>query len=504
MSSLSSEPETTHFSAIRFPSSLSIRILVFTGSVLLFLLLMISQVLLFQWREVIIAKQSDAAMAVSKTFSVTVIDALIREGQSLTAKEGILQTYVDDFVNSMGNIKYVMVSDNDSRQLAIAPPLAANVVPSQLTTNTGHKNLGVRILEDRHFSWVIEVHLPLRIAQKSWGTATIGFDATPIREGIQSLFVLLFVATMAVSGMTLMVLLLLANRLTFSLNTLVHKMDSVAFEFGSASSARGTQDEVMFLFDRFEMMKKRIDQSRVQLEQAQRQIYQAEKLASIGRLASGVAHQVNNPLNGIRSCLYAIGKEPGNVAQTKEYIDLIGEAITNIEVVVKKLLGFARQKSVAESQIDISSSARKVADLFDVRLREKQISLILNLPDGLPLVMIDQQLFQEVVMNLLLNSYDAVDQQGTITITVGQDSDSTVFLTVKDDGIGIKQEQLEQIFEPFYTTKESGKGTGLGLSVCQSIIENHGGKISVRSDEGYGAEFTVILPIGKRNEGSDH
>jgi signal transduction histidine kinase len=487
-----------------FHSTLRMRILLFTGVILVLLLLLISQVLLYQWRSVIIAKQRDEVVAVSRTFAATALDALIREEHSGTSREGVLQTSIDDFQQSLGNVKYVAILDQTEHPIAVSPALAADVIPLRALAANRANGVAIRIFDDPRFSWVIEIHMPLRIAQKSWGTATIGFDATPIRLEIRDLFLLLFGTTLLVSLATLVVLYFLANRLTVSLTRLVNAMDSVDVGRGTATPTSTTEDDVAFLFERFDNMKKRIEQSRLQLENAQRQVYHAEKLASIGRFASGIAHQVNNPLNGIRSCLYAIGKEPENAAQTREYLDLIGEAITNIETVVQKLLGFVHQPSPSESLTDIVLSTRKVVDLFDVRLREKRVHVALDLPEGLPAVAIDHQLYQEVVMNLLVNSYDAVGREGSIFIAAGREGEDAVYLSVRDDGVGIPPENLERIFEPFFTTKEIGKGTGLGLFVCQSIIETHGGRVTVKSTPGSGAEFTVILPGGTGDERPHH
>jgi len=489
--------------AIRFGSTLRGRILVFTGGVLLFLLLIISQVLLYQWREVIIAKQYDAAIAVTRTFSVTVIDALIREDQAGGPRESILQTSVDDFMRSIDNAKYVVITDQEGQTRAASPSRAGMLVtqePGKQFAPAQH----VRIYNDPAYSWVIEVRLPLGVARKTWGMAIIGFDATPIRNEVRGLFVLLFITTMLVSCATLVVLYFFASRLTISLRRLVREIDSVELGHANAPMLPQQGDDIAFLFDRFDLMKKRIDQSRLQLEHAQRQVYQAEKLASIGRLASGVAHQVNNPLNGIRTCLYAIGREPDNVAQTREYVDLIDEGITSIETVVQKLLGFARQQSSGVSLIDVAESTRRVVGLFDIRLKEKKIHVVLDLPERLPPVSIDYHLFQEVVMNLLLNSYDAVAEEGEITITAAQDTPSTICLHVRDNGTGIAAADLPRIFEPFFTTKEIGTGTGLGLSVCQSIVESHGGKITAHTGEHGGAEFVVVLPIGAGHERTDY
>jgi signal transduction histidine kinase len=359
-------------------------------------------------------------------------------------------------------------------------------------------------MNDPSFGWVLEVHLPLRIGQRSWGTATIGFDAEPIRAEVRRLFFFLFLTTLVVSAATLVVLYILSSRITRSLTHLVREMDRVDLEPSADVPTLRRDDDVAFLFDRFDRMKHRIEHSRRQLASAQRQVYQAEKLASIGRLASGIAHEVNNPLNGIRSCLYAISKEPSNVVQTKEYVELIGEAITSIETVVQKLLGFARAPVEKVGRTDVALMTRKVADLFDVRLREKQVRLTLELDDDLPPAAIDPQLYQEVVMNLLVNSYDAVGSGGEIRVAAQASGEETLSVVMSDDGTGIAAEDLLRIFEPFFTTKESGRGTGLGLSVCQSIVESHGGRLTVTSAPGLGATFTVQLPIDRTYERTDH
>jgi two-component system, NtrC family, sensor kinase len=485
-----------------FRSTLRSRILMFTGAVLLAVLLIISQVLLYQWREVIIAKQCEASMAVARTFSATVIDALIREDQSAGPRESILQTSLEDFRRSVGNVKYVVITDPAGQPRAANPASSAAMLKH--ISNLAPHAQNIRIINDSSFSWVLEVRLPLAVGGKSWGVAVIGFDAAPIRDEIRAFFFLLFFTTIIVCGATLVVLHFLATRLTKSLRRLTQEIDSVELGRGSTLTQPREGDDIAFLFDRFDVMKRRIDASRMEIEQAQRQVYQAEKLASIGRLASGVAHQVNNPLNGIRTCLYAIRQEPDNAAQTREYVDLIDEGITSIENVVQKLLGFARQQPSGESRIDIAESTRKVAGVFDIRLKEKHINIELDLPERLPLVAIEYHLFQEVVMNLLLNSYDAVDDGGHIVIAAAQDSPGTVRLSIRDDGMGIPPDILPRIFDPFFTTKGIGTGTGLGLSVCQSIVESHGGRITAHAGGGRGAEFVVVLPTGEEHEDSDH
>ena len=153
-----------------------------------------------------------------------------------------------------------------------------------------------------------------------------------------------------------------------------------------------------------------------------------------------------------------------------------------------------------QNLIDINDSIVQVTKFFELRLKEKEIDIRLNLENQLGNVKIDYHLFQEVVMNLLLNSYDAIAGNGIITISTGRVDNSYVFMKIEDNGTGISEENLKKIFDPFFTTKDIGTGTGLGLSVCLGIIESHGGNIDVQSTENSGTVFTITLPNVNEDE----
>ncbi len=483
-------------------SSLKTRIILLIGIVIIALMLLISSVLLLKWRQIIIQKQSENAISISKTFAVTVIDALIFEEKSVFQKENILESYIDNFINRLGNVDYVIIFDKNgstmiNRFLRDGKISSSQNFKPELTASPLEE---IAIFEDAEFGWIIEANEPFIFSNKNWGSAKIGFDAQPIRDEISSVFFLLLAATFLLTFIVLLILFFSINRMTSSLELLVQEIDKIDFISDSQISLPIKDDEIGFLYKHFALLKNRLDASKNELERAQKQIYQAEKLASIGRLASGVAHQVNNPLNGIKSCLYAIQKEPADVPQTKEYIELINEGIENIETVVKKLLGFARQQSTSENLIDINDSIVKVINLFEFRLKEKNIDIRLNLEKELCNIKIDHHLFQEVIMNLLLNSYDAINKNGEIIISTGKIGDKQIFVQIQDNGIGISTENLKKIFDPFFTTKEIGTGTGLGLSVCLGIIESHDGKIDVQSTENAGTTFRITLPTAKEDE----
>ena len=495
----------TPYAPLSIRTRLRTRILLLTGGVVVLLMFVISFFLLVQWREIIIRKESDNAAAVSKTFAVSVLDAMILEETSGYRREYVLESYAQNFLTGLGNVSYIEITDRSGTSL-----LRTTAEPAMDSAALFHEHIvppgsrDITIYENRYCGWTLEVTQPLLVSRTYWGTVRIGFDARPIRTEIAAVFYLLFISTVTVTGVVLLILSLSIHRMTASIERLMRAVDSIDLTSDPVTEQVQQHDEIGYFYRHFSLLQERLESSRKQLEQTQQQLYHAEKLASIGRLAAGVAHQVNNPLNGIKSCLYALQRNPDDSVKAKEYLGLINEGIENIETVVKKLLGFARREATSDQVIDLHAAIRKVIALFELRLKEKEIDVFLDLPEEPVFVRIEDHLFQEVVLNLVLNSADAIDQRGTITIRTDQVPDGTIVMTIHDTGGGIAAEDLPKIFDPFFTTKAVGTGTGLGLSVCMGIIESHGGHISVRSAPDSGTVFTITLPPYHEEETADH
>lgn len=481
--------------------SFKTRILFVTGSVILLIMMLISLTILFQWRTILIKKELHNAQTVANAFVVPVLDAMIYAEQRELLKDDLLETYIDNFMQKVSDIKYIEIYDENFQIIANKDVLSNNLIEPN-TNDEAIKAISIKsqIYESVNHGWILETFTPLEIGDKRWGTAKIGFDAKPVRKEIEEIFFALLGLTVIISIATLSVLYILVNKITYSLNAFVTQIDKIDFNSNTEIKFNKSKDEIGFLIERFNDLLKRLNHSKEQLAVAQKQIYQSEKLASIGRLASGIAHEINNPLNGIKSCIYAIQKNPSNQEQAREYLDLINEGVTYIENVIKKLLGFARQQSYKIKSLNINELILNVYRLLDYKLKQKNAEVKLELFEDIPSIKADVQLIQEVIMNLLINSYDAIEDNGKIIIRSGLIDRDSVYFSIEDTGSGISKEDLEKIFDPFYTTKDPGEGTGLGLWVSLNIIENHNGRITVSSTPKMGTTFTVNLPVEETNE----
>ena len=247
-----------------------------------------------------------------------------------------------------------------------------------------------------------------------------------------------------------------------------------------------------------------------ELREQRERLLQASRLADIGQLAAGVAHEINTPLASIAlraESLLRSAKDPRLEAidafkNFPRYLKTIDEEIFRCKKIIGALLEFSRPRAPEMRPTDLNSVARKAADLVGHQMRLKQVALKLELAPELPPVPGDEGRLLQVTVALLMNALDATKAGGRVAIhSMGRD-DSHVGLAVEDDGAGIAPEHLPRLFSPFFTTKPPGKGTGLGLAIVHSIVTAHGGQIEVRSEPGAGTRVPVALPLAGTPPGS--
>jgi two-component system NtrC family sensor kinase len=225
----------------------------------------------------------------------------------------------------------------------------------------------------------------------------------------------------------------------------------------------------------------------------QQQIGRSEQLASVGRLAAGVAHEINNPLTGVLAFADMLRQKENMDQQDLEDLDLIIRETKRVRDIVRGLLDFARETPSVKKQLNINDLIRETLRLLGKREAFQGIYMVEDLAEDLPLVEFDKNQLQQVLLNLAINACEAMADGGTLLVSTSS-ADGKVVVKVTDTGTGIKREHLDKIFEPFFTTKPVGKGTGLGLSVTYGLVHQHGGTLQVDSEVGKGTTFTVILP----------
>ena len=248
-------------------------------------------------------------------------------------------------------------------------------------------------------------------------------------------------------------------------------------------------------------LEERIEERTKELEKTQSQLIQSAKMAAIGQLGAGVAHELNNPLGGILGYTqYLLGKvEKSNFSvkdfkNCKKYLHHIEKEASRCKEIVENLLGFSRKPTFAKKSIDIKKVLQTTLSILEHQLYLKKTKVIYSFDSNLEKVPGDANQLQQVFTNLIINAQHAMPQGGTLTITAKNREGKDIEISFSDMGHGISKDNLDKIFEPFFTTKQNWKGTGLGLSISYEIIRKHQGTIEVKSDIGKGTTFIVILP----------
>ncbi|NTW34754.1 MAG: type I 3-dehydroquinate dehydratase [Syntrophobacteraceae bacterium] len=239
------------------------------------------------------------------------------------------------------------------------------------------------------------------------------------------------------------------------------------------------------------------------LQDMERQLQQADKLASIGQLASGIAHEINNPLSLILGYTQLLLRDEQEGSERAEDLRIIEKHARACKTIVKDLLSFAREAPSNKGSGHLHACIQEVLGVVRHQFELDGVHIESVFDEAMPSMTLDSSKIKQVVMNLIMNAKQAIKDKGEIRIVTRYDRQAGLGeLRVRDTGCGIPSEQLPRIFDPFFTTKETGEGTGLGLSVSYGIVKDHGGEISVESEPGRGCTFTVSLPVVGDQQGT--
>jgi two-component system NtrC family sensor kinase len=363
---------------------------------------------------------------------------------------------------------------------------------------------------DRAFvvnDWHITAYEPIEdIFGQRVGMLYVGVLETKyadVRWKALSLFILITVAGMALAiGLGYII----ANKMSRPVKQLIEASAQVSQGNLSPEIGPILKSEIGVLQKTFkEMLASLQERDKRQKVESEIKLLQSEKQASIGRLAGGVAHEINNPLTGVFTFTHMLLRRKDLPEDVRSDLETIAQETERVRKIVKGLLDFSRQTELDREPTDVNRLVRFTISLVENQALIKGVNLNFEPGDGLPMITLDRNQMQSVLLNIMINALDATEPGGHITVTTGigvsasKPDQKGIEIVCDDTGCGISSENLDKLFDPFFTTKEIGQGTGLGLSVSYGIVERHGGGIWVQSKVDRGSTFTVWLPIEEQS-----
>jgi len=433
-----------------------------------------------------------------ETLAIPIVNDLIYEKLGLVEEGGLLDNYIREiFTEKKLNFLFIAVLDDTDRVISHSDIAQyGKVFDDELMkkVNTEKKTV-VSLSNDFIFSKNAEVLVPLFIGEKKWGTLRFAVSLNNERNEFFYAIFKIFLITVILIILGYLLVLYLSNLFVNPIINLANAMSKTDMEkLDTYIPVKGT-DEFAYLTTQFNKMIERIRSANEELKKKNQMLLQSEKLASIGILASGIAHEINNPLGGIFNCIHMLAND--KACSNNKYIELIKDGLERIENTVKKLLWMARKGEEQKEMVQLYILIEHVLEFVGYNLSKKRIKIIKEVDEGLT-VFINRADLEQVLLNLIINAIQAIEKEGEILIRCRDEGDR-IFFEISDNGSGIEEENINKIFDPFFTTKKQGEGTGLGLWITYEIIKNMGGEIWVESKKGIGTNF--YFTIKKELEG---
>ncbi len=318
-------------------------------------------------------------------------------------------------------------------------------------------------------------------------------------------------SSVLIALLSVLILLIVRQHITRPINALIKRIREIGEGRWEQRLDVSGSDEISSLANEFNLMCEKLQQSYTRLVEEQqeklkleRNLRRSERLASVGQLAAGLAHEIGTPLSIIGGRAEYLLRRSRTQEEINDNLRTIHAQIDRIAAIVRQLLEFSRRKEPVFRNVDVTALLRNVNALLEHRLAEKAAHVEISAASGIPTIQADPDLLQQVFINLYLNSLHALRVGGTIKIHAARGDDAVVpnggagnclRITFEDDGAGISPTHIAQVFDPFFTTKDIGDGTGLGLSVSYGILKEHGGEIQVESTPLEFTRFTILLPV---------
>jgi signal transduction histidine kinase len=436
------------------------------------------------------------ARSLTEILAIPVTDTLMYEDLGLVSESGLIENTIEEVVRRNSDlIRYVVVTDPSGRvSYSNQWELLGKPFPRALGREQVEHGTVTEILNAPDGERILEVRTTLNISTKFWGSLAAGFSLRPVEQTV---------AAIGKRVAAIALILMLGNSVLTALyvETLIRPILSLNGRMKRAGRGDLTVrsddrrgDEVGELAGAFNRMMDELEDSQKRDAVRQLQLAHTEKMAAVGTLAAGVAHEVNNPLAGVLACSENMETALDDPETVRRYLGLIRDGLRRIERTIQNLLDFSRAREMTLEPTSINHNIRHVLEMTAYQLKSHGIEVKLELNPEDPLILADHFQMEQLFLNLILNAIQAMPKGGNLVIGT---SVARGFLVaeVADDGVGIPPEIRKRIFDPFFTTREIGEGTGLGLTVSDTIVRAHGGYIEVENGRKRGTVFRFRLPF---------
>ena len=397
-------------------------------------------------------------------------------------------------------INEINIIDNDGEIINSSDPALVGKMRDLKKMGTGLKAVrggrpaGVSSLKP------YELVVPVIVGDEQLGFVQVNLLLDNIREIQHDNFIRRLIATSLLFMFGILLTFFLAKRYTMPIHRLVEGVKRVSGGDLAVTMPVETRDEIGELAESFNEMVAKLRER----EHLEKRLYEAEHLSKVGQLASGIAHEIRNPLNYINLAVDHLRSEmlPACGERTAELLELTGkikEEVRRANYMVLNFMNYGRPLRLRPMTVGYREFITKLLPLVQEKLTEQNVTIILEIPDDLPPVEIDPELMRNCLVNFITNAAQSMSEGGTVTLGATYDHETDQFrLTIADEGGGIAPDDLEKIFQPYFTTKEAG--IGLGLAITERIVKEHRGTIVVTSEIGRGTLFAVVLPRNLRRD----
>ena len=447
-------------------------------------------------RSALLNASEKQGLMLARTVSALIINELIYEKLGLVEEGGLIDNYVRELYQRRElDLKYVAVLDT-----------SLQVISHSDFGEFGKRYASAAIEEARRFDTILtsrvkdpatggdalEFIAPLAIEGKHWGVLLFSLSLAGVEKEIRAMILQIVMLALVALGFLLVLIYSLSRRFIKPVIDLAEAMSEVEVEMGEKAIPVAGSDELSRLAESYNEMVRRIRRANEEMKLAHEKLRQSEKLATLGVLASSVAHRINNPLGGLFNCVRLLQRQGEDPAFRRNYLELVTEGLESIEKTVGQLLWTAGRREGEEKRAEVAAVLSRVVKFLDYRMKKQGVVYLQEVPGGMVIPVAPHDL-EEMFMNTMLNAIQAMEAGGSLTVTAGRDNGQAV-IRIADTGTGIPEDRVGHVFELFYSTKKAGEGTGLGMWMTYELAKKYRGNITLESREGAGTRVSIRLP----------